>query len=43
MQLEVENIELTAHTSDGARIVIPIFRIDLDPEEIRFLNPSEAS
>lgn len=38
LQRDVENLELLATTSDGSRVVIPIFRLDLDPEELRFLN-----
>lgn len=43
MQREVENLELVATTARGATIRVPIFRLNLDYEELRFLNPSEAA
>lgn len=43
IQRDVENLELVITTSDGARAVVPAFRLNLDQEELRFLNPSEAA
>lgn len=41
LQLEVENLELLA-TGPNGPCVIPCFRLNLDWEELRFLNPLAA-
>jgi hypothetical protein len=42
IQCEVENLELLAVGPNGP-CVIAAFRLNLDSEELRLLNPSEAA
>lgn len=43
IQLETPNLELVGTGPAGHRIVVPVFRLNLDIEELRFLNPSVAA
>lgn len=42
IQRETENLELLAIGPDNRPRVIPAFKLNLDYEEIRFLNPNQT-
>lgn len=43
LQFEVPNLQLLATAPNGSSIVVPAFSLNLEDEELRFLNPLEAA
>jgi hypothetical protein len=43
LQLEVPNMVLFTESPSWNPFMVPLHKLDLDHEELRFLNPSEAA